>query len=104
MLIWDNYKVSVTRSVPWSQTHQSGKQSPKLPGPASATVQGNVALPLGDRAGRNGRPGVSETQDAASSPEGSETLGESLRLYFLVFNVGTMASASRSGALTRQLT
>lgn len=49
MLIWDNYKVSVTKSIPCAQTHSSDKQSPKLLRGWSDLIEersGNCKAPL----------------------------------------------------------
>lgn len=69
------------------QSHQSGQGWPRSVTRRDPSLCCRPGLsPSADRAGKAGHRGVLETQVVAPSPEGSETLGKSLRLYFLAWS------------------
>lgn len=108
VLIWDNYKVSIMRSMPWSQTHNSGKQSPKLLRLAQTVWRGKShckaelgSASSGDKLRKGRALWCLENTSCGFKPWMKRGLGKTLRLHFLICKMGTIALASQNPILAR---
>lgn len=85
MLIRDNYKVSVMRSVPQRQTHNAGKQSPKLS--RLGQLLGEREVTVG-HSGARPQPATGWERQATVVSEKHKTLSETGGLIFLICKMG----------------